>query len=780
MQWKEWDPTPMGSNGEVSLPPRAQNILITKFINKMNTHNPKITKWVKRISGLMTAVTLLLSMSGIANARILFEDDEFFNVNSEGIILDQNNNLDLGTLSSNTYAMTDAACLNGETYTATINGTAVVYTATTVDCAGDNTADTVAVLQGLAAAIDADFTVGYLVDASYAANTITITATVADPANNYTTIAADTSTGHTLTATGANLTGGVTGDTVELQFGNDTTDALISYDPNNQDLTLSTPGGDFDFSDDNLKTTGGILMQGASEFHIREDSDPATNATCTILDEVIIDTTDNELQICTATGAPGTWTAIGAGTLDGLDSTQFLRSDASDNYTSGTLTFDAGTILLSNGAVDFSGATSFLLYQGSSFPASCIEGEIFYNTSSNTTNICTATGTPGTWTALSSAGIPNFEAVYDADGDNTLTASGTFDIDAVGALGIDSDAAVTIGGAGITLTSDGSTDVSINAADDLIFDDFQLTGIVQLTDSDSDWDATFAGNGIVDNINSLASTSAGEGASNVGIQDASTWFTGTEIETALNEIEALFGSTTSSTFNFDEDNVLADDDPVYTALNKLDLKWGDLASTANNEGASLVGIEDTGGYFTLTTVEGALAELGADIGKNFEDLTFYPEYPDSIIHADGGTNKGTLEAFYDTTEVGGYYNWTSKNGTTQDIDIRFSFPLPTDFSATGDFTYRYRTGSTTENDNDVEIRLYNVTDSQECANDLQNLNATANFVTEAITAGSINTGCTGGTALDAGDIVEVQIHLTDNSGTEDFADIGTLVWNYTK
>jgi hypothetical protein len=41
------------------------------------------------------------------------------------------------------------------------------------------------------------------------------------------------------------------------------------------------------------------------------------------------------------------WVASGAGgdatTLDNLDSTQFLRSDATDNYTAGTLTFDAGT-----------------------------------------------------------------------------------------------------------------------------------------------------------------------------------------------------------------------------------------------------------------------------------------------------------------------------------------------------------------------------------------------------------------------------------------------------
>jgi hypothetical protein len=42
-----------------------------------------------------------------------------------------------------------------------------------------------------------------------------------------------------------------------------------------------------------------------------------------------------------------------AATLDGLDSTQFLRSDASDNYTSGTLTFDSGTQLklTSNGSI---------------------------------------------------------------------------------------------------------------------------------------------------------------------------------------------------------------------------------------------------------------------------------------------------------------------------------------------------------------------------------------------------------------------------------------------
>jgi hypothetical protein len=77
----------------------------------------------------------------------------------------------------------------------------------------------------------------------------------------------------------------------------------------------------------------------------------------------------------------------------------------------------------------------------------------------------------------------------------------------------------------------------------------------------------------------------------------------------LNELETLLGSTTSSTYSFGENNVLADNDAVYAALNKLDLKWGDLGSVANGEGASLVAIEDAGGFTAQTDVEGALQEI---------------------------------------------------------------------------------------------------------------------------------------------------------------------------
>lgn len=50
-----------------------------------------------------------------------------------------------------------------------------------------------------------------------------------------------------------------------------------------------------------------------------------------------------------------------ADTLDTLDSTQFLRSDTSDSFTSGTLDFNAGTTVDVNGTLDASGATDIII-----------------------------------------------------------------------------------------------------------------------------------------------------------------------------------------------------------------------------------------------------------------------------------------------------------------------------------------------------------------------------------------------------------------------------------
>lgn len=157
-----------------------------------------------------------------------------------------------------------------------------------------------------------------------------------------------------------------------------------------------------------------------------------------------------------------------------------------------------------------------------------------------------------------------------------------------------------------------ATDFTIDAADDLAF-----------------------------KASDIASTTSGKGASIVGIEDAGAYYTGNEVETALTELSDQLGGTTSATYNFSEDNVLADNDPVYPALNKLDLKWGDLASTATGEGASLVGIEDAGAYTLETNVEGALQEI------YFKLKHFGTEY----LAGTGGVTKGDLVYISDNNTV---------------------------------------------------------------------------------------------------------------------------------
>lgn len=198
-----------------------------------------------------------------------------------------------------------------------------------------------------------------------------------------------------------------------------------------------------------------------------------------------------------------------------------------------------------------------------------------------------------------------------------------------------SDFISTSAGAGdagkpIVLDAGGQIDASmINDAD---IDHGGLTGLGD--DDHTQYHNDTRGDARYHTQTDLASTSNAEGASLIGIEDASAYYTGTNLEAVFNELEAQLGGDTSATYDFSEANVLTDDDAVYAALNKLDLKWGDLASTNSSEGASLVGINDTGGLITATNVEGALQELAAAI----TDGQDYVEYTVGT----GGVTKGDL------------------------------------------------------------------------------------------------------------------------------------------
>jgi hypothetical protein len=509
------------------------------------------------------------------------------------------------------------------------------------------------------------------------------------------------------------------------------------------DHTVDVTGG--------LSATGNVNFSGSTQTRIRENSSPNTLAACANLGEIILNTGTNVIQVCTTVGVAGVavWTdmpvtyaatagnaatadyATDAGTVGGLSNTSFLRSDADSNLLTGnTLTTDAGSTLVVNGILDASGATRLAVPSGGTNPLTCTEGDLFYNTSAleHILYVCTTTDT---WTA---AGPQDFEAVYAKDSDKILTTGiGTFGITSTnttgtainlqavtgaggvtigagtGGLNFNSAGLFALGGAAdSTITTTGASDITITAGDDLFFDDAQLTSAIQLTNTATGWAATLTGGGIVDNINSFTLTTAGDGASNVGLEAGSL----TNVTPATNDVQA--------------------------ALVALDAKVG-------------------------------------SGGANVDTLVFYPEFPDAVIFSDPATpgHNGTLTADYDDTNKQHYYQWTTNNAALQNIDVRFRFPLPTDFVSVGSFTGAFRTGTATAADNKVDFTLSDSTTNATCATSLANNNVA--WTDTVVAAGTINAGCV---TLTAGDIMEVAAKLYDISGATTWAQVGRVILGY--
>jgi len=91
-----------------------------------------------------------------------------------------------------------------------------------------------------------------------------------------------------------------------------------------------------------------------------------------------------------------------------------------------------------------------------------------------------------------------------------------------------------------------------------------------------------------------------------------------------------------------------DDHPQYHNDTRGDIRYYTktiLNSTSNGDGASLIGIEDSGGLITATTVEGALQELAADIAATDHHSGWFFIQTGTVVNVDEYKQmrvKGTL------------------------------------------------------------------------------------------------------------------------------------------
>lgn len=520
-----------------------------------------------------------------------------------------------------------------------------------------------------------------------------------------------------------------------VRFGNDTTaseNGNITWDITNNkfliDHTVDITGG--------LSANGEVNFSGSTQTRIRESANPTTSAACTTVNELIVNTTSNRIEICTATGIAGaaTWTTLPAGnasTLGGLTASQFLRSDTSTTYTSGTLTTNAGTTLDVNGAADFSGATRFALPSGATNPATCTVGDAYFNTTSNTLQVCTATDTWNT------AGPQDFESVFAQDGDGTLTTG-------------NNNFSIAAGTGNLTFNS---AAFSANAT----------------TNSN----VTVTGNSASNLTMTLAATNSGAGQGNVAISaedqvsiSSSTWnISGAGVASGLT------GITSTGTVNFSGAS--------SERMREVASITAATCTTVNE-----VALDTTEKAIYICTAVGAPGTWKRSSGAP-SSLRKDPEYPDAILFRDGTNNNGTLSADYDATSSVNehYYDWSSTRVALQDMEIRFRMTLPADYKTTGAFTFRYKTGLNAATNNAVDFTVLNATDLTTGAPTVCGT-STGNFsnnvwATGTISSGTLTTGCTASTALNAGDVVEIRAKLFDNNTASSLARIGYVDLAYT-
>lgn len=195
---------------------------------------------------------------------------------------------------------------------------------------------------------------------------------------------------------------------------------------------------------------------------------------------------------------------------------------------------------------------------------------------------------------------------------------------------------------------------------------------------------------IAGEISKLLSTSTGEGASLIGVEDSAGNLAATNVEAALAEIFTLFASVA----NGEGASLVGVEDAAgnFTATD-VEAALAEImslhASTSNGEGASLIGIEDAGTYTATTDVEAALQEIYASLTSASAaipvSLFALREVDANGDVANDAGNGGVLSSDSDPVLRGDAAEsqevyWAAGNA---DI-VAYQTSLPSDFDSTGD------------------------------------------------------------------------------------------------
>jgi hypothetical protein len=130
----------------------------------------------------------------------------------------------------------------------------------------------------------------------------------------------------------------------------------------------------------------------------------------------------------------------------------------------------------------------------------------------------------------------------------------------------------------------------------------------------------------------LAATTIPSGASLSGVHDTGNYFAGTNLETVTQEIGATDTTqtaniaTNTSNIATNTSNIATNTSNIASNASAIALRplTSDLASTSVSKGASTIGINDAGGLITATQVEAALQEIATNVAANVTAIALRP------------------------------------------------------------------------------------------------------------------------------------------------------------
>jgi cytoskeletal protein CcmA (bactofilin family) len=198
----------------------------------------------------------------------------------------------------------------------------------------------------------------------------------------------------------------------------------------------------------------------------------------------------------------------------------------------------------------------------------------------------------------------------------------------------------------------------------------------------------------------------------------------------------------------------------------------------NNVGYVFTGTQGSANTFLKNDGAGNLTWATASVGNGSGGIVeFHAEYPNSTYFASGSTTIGQLSTDYDTTNKENYYHWVSTRGTIQDYWIATRVKVPknfNNFATSSGIVLRYRTTSTSNAVNYVNVRLLDTTGTAVAIGGGTTLTST----TASTWKNTALTNLTSGTYTPGGQITVLIKAATTSAGTADLANL-TFNWSTT-